>query len=91
MASANMIFPNPYMTGRSGYKNIAGKRQKSQRTEEIGIKKLDNAEKRLEARIKAYKKQLIINTPIEIDFAKENLKTAAKIGQAISQTSDCVC
>lgn len=75
-AQANMQFPNPEMTGKSGYKNIEGKRQKSQRTEKFGIEKLENAEKRLEARIKAYKKQLIINTPIEIDFAKENLNKA---------------
>ena len=73
IASANIIFPNPFMTGRSGYKNIDRKRKRSQRTEKIGIEKLEKAEKRLEARIKAYKKQLIINTPIEINFTKENL------------------
>ena len=71
-----MIFPNPYMTGRSGYKNIDRKRQKSHRTEQIGHEKLEKAEKRLNAQIKTYKKQLIISTPIEINFTKENLNKA---------------
>ena len=48
------------MTGRSGYKNMDRKRQQAHRTEQIGIEKLQNAEKRLEAKIKAYQKQLII-------------------------------
>ena len=66
-----MQFPNPEMTGKSGYKNMDGKRQKAHRTELIGIEKLENAESRLKARIKAYKKQIILNTPIEINFTKE--------------------
>ena len=73
LATSNMQFPNPYMTGRSGYTNIDRKRQKSNRTRQIGNEKLEKAERRLEAQIKRYKRQLIINTPIEIDFAKENL------------------
>jgi hypothetical protein len=68
-----MQFPNPYMTGRSGYKNIDKKSQKSHRTDQIGIKKLEKAEKRLQVQIDKYKKQLIVSTPIKIDFTNENL------------------
>ena len=76
LGTANVQFPNPEMTGKSGYKNMDKRRQKAHRTKQIGSEKLENAEKRLEAQIKKYKKKLIINTPIEINFTKESLNKA---------------
>ncbi|MFW9877691.1 MAG: hypothetical protein ACFFG0_31780 [Candidatus Thorarchaeota archaeon] len=72
-AKANIIYPNPYMTGRSNYKNIEGKKAKAHRTEQIGIEKVKYAEKKLKTAIKNYIMSQDLKTSKRLDFEKENL------------------
>ena len=72
-ARANMIFPNPYMTGRSNYTNIEGKRARAGRTEKIGLEKLVHAEKKLKSTLKNYLNHKKLATSKDIDFSAENL------------------
>ena len=70
---ANMIYPNPYMTGRSNYKNIEGKKAKAQRTEQIGIEKVEYAEKKLKSVIKNCKNSQMLKSSKKLSFEDENL------------------
>jgi len=72
-AKANMIYPNPYMTGRSNYKNIEGKKARAGRTEKIGIEKVEFAEKKLKSTLKNYSQSQEILNSLDINFTTENL------------------
>jgi len=72
-ARANLIYPNPEMTGKSNYKNLEGKKAKAHRTEQIGIEKVKYAEKKLKTVIKNYIVSQNLNTSRKLDFDKENL------------------
>ncbi|MFW9874828.1 MAG: hypothetical protein ACFFG0_17105 [Candidatus Thorarchaeota archaeon] len=72
-AKANMIYPNPYMIGRSNYKNIEGKKATAHRTEQIEFEKVKYAEKKLKTAIKNYIMSQNLKASKKLDFDKENL------------------
>lgn len=78
-ARANLIYPNPEMTGKSNYKNMQGKKAKANRTEKIGIEKVEYAEKRLKITIKNYVKSQNLKSSNKLSFEDENLNQEIRI------------
>ncbi|TFG03071.1 MAG: hypothetical protein EU540_00310 [Promethearchaeota archaeon] len=72
-ASANSIYPNPAVTGTSGYKNMDYKRNKANRIERNAWEKYEYAKNKLGKAINLYLSRKIQNTPKTIDFTAENL------------------
>jgi hypothetical protein len=74
-ASANVRAPNPWVVGRSGYKNMKGRMEKANRTREIGYerwtKALKNLEKELDRYIRARQQAEARHRP-EILFGERN-------------------
>ncbi len=73
MARANAVYPNPYVTGRSGYKNMDYKREKANRLEKRAMEDIEKASERMERALKEHLNRQFKRAPKPIDFVAENL------------------
>ncbi|TFG21602.1 MAG: hypothetical protein EU529_13145 [Promethearchaeota archaeon] len=67
------IYPNPAVTGTSGYKNMDYKRNKANRIERNAWEKYEYAKNKLNKTINLFLSRKIQNTPKTIDFTAEDL------------------
>jgi len=72
-AKAKRQFPNPFITGRSGYKSMDRKRDQAHATEKKAIDKIQYAKKKLRTAINKARTQEVKTEVKKLDFVAEEL------------------